>query len=245
MVRVGRVSRPSSQTDVREEGDTGPGTTRPGGHGRTRPGAQRTETGRRCQTPTTSHPRTRTGRAGCVGRRRAPGGSRRSSAGSSSPSSRSASTPRSSPVRPRSASGDVEREVASALASQTPGPALSQGAYEAVRPSLVLIETDQPEPSGQSGQGLGSGVVVDATGDILTALHVVDGATDDPGHLRRRHEVDRPRWSTSQPENDIAVLRPAELPAGVVPATLGDPRGDAGRRATPSSSATRSACTAR
>jgi S1-C subfamily serine protease len=29
---------------------------------------------------------------------------------------------------------------------------------------------------------------------------------------------------TRRPENDIAVVRAAELPAGVVPATLGDPR---------------------
>jgi S1-C subfamily serine protease len=119
---------------------------------------------------------------------------------------------------------DVEREVASALASQTPAPPLSQGAYEAVRPSLVLIEADHPEPSGQSGQGLGSGVVVDATGDILTALHVVDGAN----HIQVTF-ADGTRSPaevvSSQPEHDIAVVRANQLPAGIVPATLGDPNG--------------------
>ena len=118
---------------------------------------------------------------------------------------------------------DIQQGIASALASQTPGPPLSQAAYDAVRPSLVLIETDQPEPSGRSGQGLGSGVVVDASGDILTALHVVDGATTIQvtfaDGTKSEAEV-----VTRRPENDIAVIRAAELPAGVAPATLGDPR---------------------
>ncbi len=118
---------------------------------------------------------------------------------------------------------DIQQGIASALASQTPGPPLSQGAYDAVRPSLVLIETDQPEPSGPSGQGLGSGVVVDATGDILTALHVVDGATTI--HITFADGTkSEAQVVTRQPEHDIAVIRAAELPTGVVPATLGDPR---------------------
>ena len=38
-------------------------------------------------------------------------------------------------------SQDVASSVASALASVTPGPALSQLAYLAVAPSIVLVET--------------------------------------------------------------------------------------------------------
>ncbi len=118
---------------------------------------------------------------------------------------------------------DVQQGVASALASQTPGPPLSQLAYDAVRPSLVLIETDQAEPSGQSGQGLGSGVVVDAAGDILTALHVVDQATTIHVTFADGTKSEA-QVVTRQPEHDIAVVRAAQLPAGLAPATLGDPR---------------------
>ena len=35
---------------------------------------------------------------------------------------------------------DVHESIASALASQTPGPPLSEGAYAAIQPSIVLIE---------------------------------------------------------------------------------------------------------
>src|SRR5947207_3121782 len=72
---------------------------------------------------------------------------------------------------------DVRTAVDQALASQTPAPALPQQAYDGVRSSLVLIETHSNSSTGGPPDGLGSGVVVDAAGDILTALHVVDGAT--------------------------------------------------------------------
>jgi S1-C subfamily serine protease len=114
---------------------------------------------------------------------------------------------------------DVDQRVAQALASETPGPALSQVVYEAVRPSLILIQTQLPdEPDG----GLGSGVVVDAFGDILTSLHVVAGAT--------AIEVTFADGTQSaadvvgqQPEHDIAVIRASQPPANLVPAVLGNP----------------------
>jgi len=129
------------------------------------------------------------------------------------------------PSTPPPTRSDVQQAIASALASVTPPPAFSQTVYEAVQPSLVLIETtgvhgtDATDPK---GEGLGSGVVVTLGGDILTSLHVVDGAksieltfadgSTSPGDI-----------VTSQPENDIAVVRPRQPPATLVPATLGNP----------------------
>ena len=117
---------------------------------------------------------------------------------------------------------DVDQRVAQALASETPGPALSQLVYEAVRPSLVLIQTQISNAQGLANSGLGSGVVVDASGDILTSLHVVADAstiqvtfadgTQSSGVVQVR-----------QPQNDIAVLRASQPPANLVPATLGNP----------------------
>ncbi len=128
------------------------------------------------------------------------------------------------PAPPPLTQRDIQRGVAQALASQTPGPALSQLAYDAIRPSLVLLETDGPDASDTSAHGLGSGVVIDAAGDILTALHVVSEAstiqlTFADGTRATAQVV------TRQPENDIAVLRPSQLPANLVPATLGNPGG--------------------
>lgn len=152
---------------------------------------------------------------------------------------------------------DIQSGVAQVLASMTPPPATSQLVYDAIQPSLVLIETDRaapgdsvgpggaaapvpsptPGPSAKPGGsskpgsaspdpeagGLGSGVVVDAQGDILTSLHVVDGAsaiqvTFANGTKAAAHVA------STDPTNDIAVLQAGPLPPSVTPATLGNPR---------------------
>ena len=128
-----------------------------------------------------------------------------------------------SPGAPPLSRTDVQTTIADALASMTPAPAFSERVYQAVRPSLVLIETTGNHDDSPRGEhdGLGSGVVVSQAGDILTSLHVVADATE--VHVtfadgtRTTGEV-----VATQPENDIAVVR-AALPAGVVPAVLGDP----------------------
>jgi S1-C subfamily serine protease len=135
---------------------------------------------------------------------------------------------------------DVQQGIRDVLASQTPGPALSQLAYEVIRPSLVLIETTGPGASSRPGasrapgasaapgpgdtptEGLGSGVVVDAAGDVLTALHVVGDATTIRLTFADGSDATA-EVTTRQPENDIAVLRPSRVPAGLPPATLGNP----------------------
>ena len=144
---------------------------------------------------------------------------------------------------------DVASGISRALASMTPAPPLSLRAYKAVQPSLVLIvtqvATSSPSPaSGASPSGspapasgatplagglgaadgeLGSGVVVDTSGDILTCLHVVANAisiqvtfadgTKSPAQIQ-----------TTQPQNDIAVLKASQPPAKLQPAVLGSPR---------------------
>lgn len=117
---------------------------------------------------------------------------------------------------------DVNRAIASALASQTPGPPRSELVDQAVRPSIVLIETDLAGAKGTTGSGLGTGIVVNDAGAVLTALHVVSGAsaislTFADGSKSTATIASR------DPATDIAVLAPATPPAGVVPATLGNP----------------------
>lgn len=117
---------------------------------------------------------------------------------------------------------EVSDTVVQVLASATPPPAFSSLVYQTIQPSLVLIETESANAKGDEGSGLGSGVVVDLSGDILTSLHVVDGAS------KIRVTFADGTQSTasvivSQPENDIAVLSPAQLPSLLVPAVLGNP----------------------
>jgi S1-C subfamily serine protease len=165
---------------------------------------------------------------------------------------------------------DVARSVASALASVTPGPALSQLAYQAVAPSIVVVETQgaaaaspapvsstlpgssalpgtSASPGNSTGPGagptvaptstpttvpggvgtadgnLGSGVIVDTAGDILTCLHVVSGAT--AIQVTFADGTKSPaQIQSSDPATDIAVLRATQPPANLQPAVLGSSR---------------------
>lgn len=137
--------------------------------------------------------------------------------------------------------GDVASQIAGALASVTPPPAYSQQAYAAIQPSLVEVRTQDgpggsavpgastapvpstvPSASPEAGGSLGSGVVIDTQGDILTALHVVADANAIQVTFADG-TVSQALITTKDPEHDIAVLRPVQPPATIVPATLGDP----------------------
>lgn len=116
---------------------------------------------------------------------------------------------------------DVSESIAQALASATPAPAFSAQVYQIIQPSLVLIQTRAPGDD-ESG-GLGSGVVIDDRGDILTSLHVVAGADTIQVTFADGSES-AAQVLARQPEHDIAVLRALEPPAQIVPATLGNPQ---------------------
>ncbi|MFU8771495.1 MAG: S1C family serine protease [Anaerolineales bacterium] len=117
---------------------------------------------------------------------------------------------------------EVNEAIAQVLASATPPPAYSSLVYQAVRPSLVLIQARTIEQDGEERNSLGSGVVINEMGDILTSLHVVEGANSIQltfaDGTRSEGQV-----IGMQPENDIAVLEASQLPTLLVPATLGNP----------------------
>lgn len=117
---------------------------------------------------------------------------------------------------------EVNDRVAQALASATPRPAFSAQVYQAVWPSLVLIEVQTPGADGQLEDGFGSGVIVDAAGVILTSLHVIaDAATIQLTFADGTQSG--ATVLTTQPDKDIAVLGASQLPGLLVPATLGNP----------------------
>jgi S1-C subfamily serine protease len=118
--------------------------------------------------------------------------------------------------------GDVKQDIASALASVTPPPARSQLVYAAIQPSLVLIESEGVDAKGKPVHGLGTGVVVTTAGDVLTALHVVAGATSIKVTFADG-SASTATVTVQRPDTDIAVLKPNQLPAVVAPATLGNP----------------------
>jgi S1-C subfamily serine protease len=115
----------------------------------------------------------------------------------------------------------VQESISQVMASATPAPAFSALVYQAVAPSLVFIKTEQEGPDGKPGTGIGSGVVVNAAGDILTSLHVVKDAqtievTFADGFQSQAEVI------AEQPDHDIAVLRALQPPTLIAPAVLGD-----------------------
>ena len=113
---------------------------------------------------------------------------------------------------------EVNIAILNAMASATPRPAYSAEVYQIIQPSLVLIRVEL-----QNGEkGLGTGVIIDDAGDILTSLHVVDGATKILLTFADGTQSDG-MIASAQPEMDIAVLQARVLPELYVPATLGNP----------------------
>jgi len=112
---------------------------------------------------------------------------------------------------------EVHDAIANAMASATPRPAFSVGVYRVIQPSLVLIQVETKDGE----KSLGSGVIIDDAGDILTSLHVVDGASKISLTFADGTQSDG-MLASAQPENDIAVLQAAIMPALFVPATLGN-----------------------
>lgn len=126
------------------------------------------------------------------------------------------------PPTPPLSINDINQAVAQAMASATPAPSYSSQVYRAIQPSLVLIESRGVQVDDHAEDGLGSGVVISAQGEILTALHVVEGASEIQLTFADGSQTGAQVVAT-QPENDIAVLLPDSQPPLLVPAVLGNP----------------------
>jgi len=112
------------------------------------------------------------------------------------------------------ATADPGQNSPPAAAAQRAGAA-SPGYADAVRqvlPSVVLIRTDS---------GLGSGVVLDDKGNIVTNSHVAGNAASMQVQLSDDPKPRQARLVGSYPAGDLAVIR-VDDPAGLVPASFGD-----------------------
>ncbi|MCP9959255.1 S1C family serine protease [Streptomyces sudanensis] len=113
--------------------------------------------------------------------------------------------------------------VAGTARAQAPAPAPRQtgdlqSEYQAVikdvLPSVVTI---------QAGESLGSGVVYDARGHIVTNAHVVGSARSFRVTVATREQPLPARLVSSYPEQDLAVIKlDGPPPEGVRPARFGD-----------------------
>ncbi|WP_059006944.1 S1C family serine protease [Streptomyces specialis] len=110
--------------------------------------------------------------------------------------------------------------AAEAEATRAPAPTVTddlQETYERVvndvLPSVVQITTDD---------GLGSGVVYDAAGHIVTNAHVVGEGEEFEVLLATGREPAEAELVASYPEQDLAVIELTDVPDRLRPATFGD-----------------------
>ncbi|WP_420791120.1 S1C family serine protease [Streptomyces sp. NRRL S-350] len=134
---------------------------------------------------------------------------------SSGSSSSSSSSSAASPSSAGGPSGSATTKPASSAPAQ--GAVQLQDAYQKVisdvLPSVVQITT---------GDSLGSGIVYDDKGDIVTNAHVVGTATTFAVTLANTTKALDAGLVASYPDSDLAVIRLSSPPSGLKPATFGD-----------------------
>ena len=99
-----------------------------------------------------------------------------------------------------------------AVAGSSAGTASYAGVVRQVLPSVVLIRTPD---------GLGSGVVLDRSGNIVTNAHVAGSATKFGVQVAGDTAPRTAQLIGTYPPDDLAVIR-ADDPSGLQPATFGD-----------------------
>jgi S1-C subfamily serine protease len=123
-----------------------------------------------------------------------------------------------SPAPQRLTQRDIDAAVERTLQSTPPAPSYASVAYDIIRPSLVAVQASGQE-KGNARTSLGTGVVIDATGIILTCLHVV-GDADAVQVLFADGTESEALVMVREPEKDLAVLSAMRIPDDLKPATL-------------------------
>jgi S1-C subfamily serine protease len=117
---------------------------------------------------------------------------------------------------------DVATTVARAMASATPPPSTASRVYDIIWPSVVLINTETKGKDEEPDRARGTGVVLDMSGNILTSLHVVEGA-DDIEVIFADNTQSKAVIAGTLGDKDIAVLKTLDPPPSLIPAILGNP----------------------
>lgn len=118
----------------------------------------------------------------------------------------------------------LETRLAESFEELAAQPSVAAAAYDRIGPSVVRVRRLGVDPDEDEEQGVGTGVVIVDSGQILTNLHVVAGA-ERIGIRFADGSESTARIVSAQPENDLAVLEAEIVPEGLPPATLASAAG--------------------
>jgi S1-C subfamily serine protease len=114
--------------------------------------------------------------------------------------------------------GIVSQKVSTAISQLQSEPSVAASVYRSVEYGIVVVESLHRGSPGIDE--LGTGIVIDTSGDILTALHVVKGGSSIKVTFADGM-VSSAFIKTSDAADDIAVLTPAQPPPVIAPEVLG------------------------
>lgn len=115
----------------------------------------------------------------------------------------------------------VQRGLEQSQQDQRAAPPDAVVAYRTISPSLVTVTTERSgAASGGTQVAQGAGVVINARGAVLTALHVVEGSQQIRVLFADGTQASA-RMLSSKADSDIAVLAVDRLPEVVAPAVMG------------------------
>jgi S1-C subfamily serine protease len=113
---------------------------------------------------------------------------------------------------------DIDKAVQHSLSTNPPQPFAAR-AYDVIAPSLVRINALVKQGDKEPFEAIGTGVIIDAKGTVLTSLHIVKNAQKMQVVFRDGSFTEASKI-TEIPDNDLALLRPAVVPDDIVPAVL-------------------------
>jgi S1-C subfamily serine protease len=114
---------------------------------------------------------------------------------------------------------DINAAVERALETVAPKPSYESQVYQIIQPSLVRIEAFIAKDEEKIESAIGTGVVIQENGTILTSLHIVKDAVKVLVTFADGSESEA-AIIASQPEDDLAVLRAYIIPDDLLPATM-------------------------
>ncbi|WP_229076611.1 S1C family serine protease [Actinoplanes sp. DH11] len=123
-------------------------------------------------------------------------------------------------VRDQDETGPPAAVAPAASPSASDAPLTVAQVHQALTPSVVLIRTAGRDAQDRAEAGSGTGVIANADGTVLTALHVVDGAETIEVTYADGTKATA-TIASRDPAQDIATITPQKLPETLVPAVLG------------------------
>ncbi len=123
------------------------------------------------------------------------------------------------PLPPALTQRDIDRAVGRSLQTLPPAPSWQSVAYQVIRPSLVIIQAELSGTGPGARSSIGTGVVIQDTGVILTCLHVVQNADQVKVVFADGSDADA-LVTVREPDKDLAVLTAMRVPDELQPAVL-------------------------